>query len=208
MSGAFSRVPGRQSPFSLPVGWGGCHTGWAPPHTAPLEKPAGRECVVLLPTAPHRRHSGRADSSPHTTGHSAWSGKKGPVFLELLLGPCPHPGQVGASVPAEPALFICAPRGTWAGPPLAAASRKRGWGRRSSLPAGAALCRARFPLTSLQRGPRLPPLLPGDSPRSSGVCGVGQPCLVLGCSSPNLPEPQFPPLQSGGGSRTDLRGLG
>lgn len=52
-------------------------------------------------------------------------GKKGPVFLELLLVLCPHRGQVGASVPAEPALFICAPRGARGKPPPAPSIQER-----------------------------------------------------------------------------------
>lgn len=89
----------------------------APPHTDPFGEAfrgiARGGCgAAAAPRGPTQAFV--TEFSPHTTSRlQPGVGKKEPVFPEPLLVLCPHRGPVGASAPAGPALFICAPRGSW-----------------------------------------------------------------------------------------------
>lgn len=91
----------------------------APPHTDPL----GEACraVSAVPRWLPWAHTGVTQAcvehGPLTTGHfEPGAGKKEPVFLELLLVPCP-PGAAPEPACQQSPLFICAARGAWGGPP-------------------------------------------------------------------------------------------
>lgn len=148
------RVLGRQSPFSLPHVDGCPH--WARLHhtQTPLEKPAGRECVVLLwlPTAPHRRHSGRVESSPHTTSHSQpGAGRRGLCSWSCYWACACARAKLEPVYQLSPLCLFVHHGGLGPGQPWLPASRKRGWGI-AERPAGAVLCRAGSPDSSLPAG--------------------------------------------------------
>lgn len=75
--------------FLAPWGWIPMQVP-APHHTQTfLELPAGAASVVLLWLPGGPRCQARIEFSPHTSHRWACSGKKEPVFLELLTGPLP-----------------------------------------------------------------------------------------------------------------------